>query len=292
MFHLKSSIGCVVVMGIMLMQGFAQVAFAGEWQRDVLTIALVPEKSETDQLRRYRNIASYLSSELNIRVRLRLVDYDKLTATIKEQNADAAFFGSLGYVMAHRECGVVPLVRPVWENGSSTYSGYVFVRKDSGIGSVADMKNKKLVLVSKNTSAGYMFPKQYFSDHGVTDLESYFSKVLFAGQHESAAWAVFSREADVGAAKNHVYNNLVTTQKGFGEQMRILAESSPVPSNGLAVGKHVEIPLRNAIQTSLLNMHTTESGRKKLKLIHVQRFILTTDDDYKPCYDMLENQAL
>ncbi len=290
MFHIKCFLGLVVVVVLMYTPLSAQITYAAEWQRDVLTIALVPEKNETDQLRRYRSIASHLSTELDIRVRLRLVDYDKLTETINDQNADAAFFGSLGYVMARRSSGVIPLVRPVWENGSSTYSGYLFVRKDSDIGSVSDMRNRKLVLVSKNTTAGYVFPKKYFADRGVIDLESHFAKVVFAGQHESAAWAVYSGEADVGAAKNHIYNSLLGSHPGFAEQMLILAESAPVPSNGLAVGAHLEQPLRDAIQTTLLNMHTTEAGRKKLKLIGIQRFILTTDADYKPCYDMLEKE--
>jgi phosphonate transport system substrate-binding protein len=61
----------------------------------------------------------------------------------------------------------VPLARPVNNDGTSTYFGYIFVRKDSNIKETADMKGKTLALVERATTAGYVFPLAWFKLQGV-----------------------------------------------------------------------------------------------------------------------------
>ena len=46
---------------------------------------------------------------------------------------DGSFFGSFTGAMAIEKLGVEPIARPVNLDGTSTYKGYIFVRKDSGI---------------------------------------------------------------------------------------------------------------------------------------------------------------
>ncbi len=272
---------------------FGQPVFGAEqWGTKALTIALIPEKNESDQRRRYRHISSYLADKLGIRVRLDLVPYDQMAETLASGDAQAGFFGSYGYVLTHQNTGVIPLVRPVWQDGSSTYAGLLVVRKDKNIKTVADMKNKKLVFVSKTTTAGYVFPKAYLLQNGVSDVETYFSSVVYGGSHESAAWAVYSREADVGAVKNHIFYNLENDDPNFAEQMMVLAKSKDVPSNSFAVSPHLDSRLREKIQELLLNMHLDPQGRKKLTKFGAQKFIVTTDDHYQPCYEMLKNAGI
>ncbi len=273
---------------------FGQPAFAtGQWKTKSLTIALIPEKNESDQLRRYRHISSYLADKLGIRVRLDLVPYDQMVDTLENGKAKAGFFGSFGYVVAHKKIGIVPLARPVWPDGTSTYSGYLVVRKDGNISTVADMENKKLVLVSKTTTAGYVFPKAYCLQNGILDIGSYFSKVLYSGNHENTAWAVYTGEADVGALKSHIFNELRSNDPDFAKQMMVLAESKSVPSNSFAVSLDLEPGLQNKIQELLLNMHLDEhGGREKLIQFGAKKFVITTDDQFQPCYEMIKKAGI
>ena len=94
--------------------------------------------------------------------------YAKISEAFLEGRADAGFFGSFSYYLTHRKAGIEPIARPVWLDGSSTYSGYIFVRKDSGIKNVADMKGKSLALVDKATTAGYIFQRYFLRQHGNT----------------------------------------------------------------------------------------------------------------------------
>ncbi len=251
-----------------------------------LTIGLIPEKNKTDQLRRYRHIASYIFNKAGINIRLIFVPYDKLGNYVKEGKVDAAFFGSYGYILCRKEYGVIPIARPVWLNNSSTYCGYLFVRKDSGIKTIGDMEGKKLVMVSKTTTAGYLYPKSFFAKSGISTIEDFFSKILYAGSHQDAVWAVFSGEADVGAAKNHMFNELRADNPRIDKEMIVLAKSMDVPSNVLAVSPSVEREIWQEIQRLLQNMHKDSLGVEKLKLFGAKKFIATKDADYKNCYKL------
>ncbi len=55
---------------------------------------------------------------------------------------DGAFLGSFTYALAHAKLGLEVIARPELVDGTSTYHGLIFVRKDSGIKTIKDMKGK------------------------------------------------------------------------------------------------------------------------------------------------------
>lgn len=256
---------------------------------EVLRIAIVPEKNIFEQRKRYAHITNYLSRKLSLNIHVEfLSDYSEILESFENNKIDAGFIGSFSYILTHIKTDILPIARPVWLDNNSTYSGYIFVHKNSGIKSKEDMKGKKLVLVHKATTAGYLFQMSYFKKQGVANVNDFFSKVLFAGSHDTAAWAVYIGEADVGGCKNHVFNELGNKYPDFKDKLTILAESSHVPSNGLVVKKNIPLKLRESLKNTLINLHKTEEGRQVLKHFGAKKFIETRDEDYKPLYQMIE----
>jgi phosphonate transport system substrate-binding protein len=149
------------------------------------------------------------------------------------------------------------------------------------------MKNKSLVLVDKATTAGYIFQRYYFKYHGVDKMEDYFSRISFARSHDAAAWAVYTGEADIGGAKNHIFNSLKEEYPDFKKEMVVLAESPEVPSNGLAVRKDLNPAVKLRLKNLLLSLHETPAGQEVLKNFGALRFVETTDSDYQVLYNMV-----
>jgi phosphonate transport system substrate-binding protein len=258
-----------------------------------LRLLLVPEKNTFEQQRRYKYITDYLSRKIGMNVLVEMMpNYGEITLAFQHGDADAGFFGSFSYLLTHARAGIEPIARPVWLDNSSTYRGFIFVRKDSGIETVKDMKNKSLVLVDKATTAGYIFQRFYFKYYGINNMEDYFSRIAFARSHDAAAWAVYTGEADIGGAKNHIFNSLKEEYPDFKEQMVVLAESPEVPSNGLAVSKDLNPALKLRLKTLLLTLHETEAGREVLKNFGALKFIETTDNDYTVLYNMVKELGI
>ena len=221
-----------------------------------------------------------------------MTNYGNISEAFIEGQADAGFFGSFSYVLTHAKAGIEPIARPIWPDNNSTYRGYIFVRKDSNIQTVKDMRNKSLVLVDKATTAGYIYPLFYFKYYGIKNIKEYFSQVLFANSHDAAAWAVYTGEADIGGAKNHIFNNLMAEYPDFKEQMIVIAESSQVPSNGLAVRKDLNSAIKLRIKTLLLSLHETPEGKEILKKFGALKFIETSNADYNVMYYMVNKLGI
>lgn len=239
------------------------------------------------QSQRFKLLGEYLTKKIGVKVKFTILSrYGNIIERFKSEKMDGAFFGSFTGALAIKELGVVPLARPVNLDGASTYHGYIFTRKDSGIKSAADMKNKKMAYVEKATTAGYIFPLAWLKDNGIPSTDGFFSETFFTGSHDAAIDAVLKRKADIGAAKNTVYDLMRKSDKRLESELIILAESPHVPSNGLCVRKDLPVELKNKLKTVLLNLDKESEGKLVLKQFGAMNFIDTTSNDYIPVFDM------
>jgi phosphonate transport system substrate-binding protein len=271
---------------LIIMPGFAQ----GQEQKESgseksLLIGLIPEQNIFKQIERYRPLAEYVSKKVNVNIRLKvLTRYGNVVDNFVSSGMDGAFFGSFTYALAHTKIGVEVLARPESLDGSSTYHGLILVRKDSNIKNAKSMKGKRLAFVDKATTAGFLFPLVYFKHHGITDYKTYFKETYFTGTHEDAIYDVLNRKADIGAAKNTVFERLGQADKRIRQELVVLDKSADVPENGLAVRKGLEPALKKALLEALLNAQSDPAGQTVLKNFGAGKFILTTDRDYGPVF--------
>jgi len=212
--------------------------------------------------------------------------YGNIIERIRNEEVDGAFLGSFTGALAMNQLNVVPLARPINTDGTSTYYGQIFVKKDSNITSVADMKGKSLALVEKATTAGYVFPLAWLKNQGVDDINTFFSHHFFTGSHDGAIDAVLNNKADVGAAKNTIYEQMRQSNPRIDEELVVLADSPRVPSNGLCVRKTLEEKYKAELKSLLLNLHQDPEGLGVLKQMGAKRFVETNREDYQPVLDM------
>ncbi|NOZ25240.1 MAG: phosphate/phosphite/phosphonate ABC transporter substrate-binding protein [Nitrospirae bacterium] len=254
-----------------------------------LLIGLIPEQNIFKQIERYKPLAAYLSERTGIRVRLTILSrYGDIIDRFVQRGLDGAFFGDLTGALAIEKLDIEPLVRPVNMNGSTYSYGYIIVRKDSGIRSVADMKGKVLAFVDRATVTGYLFPLSYFRSHGVANLEGYFSEYYFTGSHDSSVYAVLDGRADIGCIKNTIFNNLVSRDPTIKEEIRIIAKSPLMPESTLCLRRDLPEGIKKMIKEVLLTMDRDREGRRILAKLHAQRFIEASVEDFKPVYEMLK----
>ena len=252
--------------------------------KKTLHIGLIPEQNIFKQMERYEPVVNYLSKKTDVTIRLTVLPrYGNIINNFVSTGLDGAFFGSFSYALAHKKLGVEVLARPLALNGTSTYHGLIFVRKDSGIKSIREMERKRFAFVDKATTAGYLLPCAYFQEHGV-NYKTYLKESYFTGTHEDAIFDVLNRKADIGAAKNTVYERLAASDDRIKKELLILERSPDVPENGLAVRKDLDGSLKKKLRGALLAMHEDPEGAAILKAFGAQRFIETSDSDYQPVY--------
>jgi phosphonate transport system substrate-binding protein len=257
---------------------FATVSFGAGSD---LTIGLIPEQNVFKQTARYQPLGDYIGKKTGLKVKFTILSrYGNIIDRFKTEKLDGAFFGSFTGALAIQKLGVEFIARPVNLDGSSTYWGYLFSRKDSGIKNVGDMKGKRLVFVDKATTAGYVFPVAYLKEHGVSDMKTYFRETYFAGSHDAAIYAVLDKKAEIGAAKHSMYDRVARTDPRVKKDLVILAESPKVPSNGLGVRHDLNPMIKRQLRDVLIGMDQDAEGKEVLKKFEAIKFIPTSREDY------------
>ena len=256
-------------------------------------IGLIPEQDLFSQKERYGALASYISEKTGFDVKLKVLSrYGNIIENFVSEDLEGAFFGSFTGALAIKKLGVIPLARPVWLDGTSTYYGMIFVRKDSGIKNANDMRGKRFAFVDKATTAGWLLPLQFFHLNGIEDFNNWFAETYFAGTHEDAIYDVLNKKADIGAAKNTVFYRLAEKDSRIKDELQVLATSPKVPSNTLSVSNKLDKSIIKQLKNTLLQMEQDKQGQEILKKFKAIKFIETTVDDYNPVFEYSNTVSL
>jgi phosphonate transport system substrate-binding protein len=246
-------------------------------------IGLIPEQNLFRQIERYEPLAGYLSDKTGLQIKLTVLPrYGNIIDHFVQEKMDGAFFGSFTYALAHARLGVQVVARPEGLDGSSSYRGYIFVRRDSTIRTAAHMQGKRFAFVDRATTAGYLLPLAFFKRHHF----KYHSlrEIYYSGTHEDTIHDVLNRKADIGAAKNTVFDRLAASDARIRRELLVLETSPAVPENALAFRHDLDETVKSAVEQALLNMQNDQQGLAVLNAFGARRFIQTRDADYEPVY--------
>jgi phosphonate transport system substrate-binding protein len=277
-----------IVLSIVMVFLFSGLSWAAE-----LKIGLIPEQNVFRQFERYEHLGKYIESKTGMSITFTVLPrYGNIIQRFIEDKMDGAFLGSFTGALAITRLELDPIARPVNLDGTSTYCGYIFVRKDSGIKNMSDMKGKRLAFVDRATTAGYIFPMAWFKANKLNNIDAYFSEYYFAGSHDAAIYAVLNQEADVGCAKHSMFNRVARRDKRARKDLIILVKSPMVPSNGLIVKKNLSDEVKKRLHDTLVDMENDRGGKATLKKFEALRFLSTTKDHYKPVFDIARNAGI
>lgn len=129
-------------------------------------------------------------------------DYDGVIQGLLGGTIDMAWLGASAYAKTYLtdpEAVDVVLVKTNLD-GSYAYHSIGLARKDSGIGSLEDLKGKKFGFGDPNSTSGYLIPAVEIPAITGASMENgaYFGEVVFTGGHEQTIVAVVNGDVDGG----------------------------------------------------------------------------------------------
>ncbi|MBI5407739.1 MAG: phosphate/phosphite/phosphonate ABC transporter substrate-binding protein [Nitrospirae bacterium] len=267
--------------------------FSGLSLAEELKIGLIPEQNVFKQFKRYEPVGKYLEKKTGMKIRFSVLPrYGNIIDRFNTEKMAGAFWGSFTGAIAIKKLGIEPLARPVNLDGSSTYRGYIFVHKYSVIDSVERMRNSVIAFVDKATTAGYVFPVAYLKENGVKDINSFFKEYYFTGSHDTAIYAVLNKEANVGCAKNTIFDSLARTDPRVKDDLVVLAKSPEVPSNALGLRRDLPPAIKKELKRALVEMDKDPEGVEILKEFGAIKFIETVERDYDPVFDIAQRAGI
>ncbi|MCX6968466.1 MAG: phosphate/phosphite/phosphonate ABC transporter substrate-binding protein [Verrucomicrobia bacterium] len=166
------------------------------------------------------------------------------------------------------------------------YRGIILVRKDSGIGELADLKGKTISFADPTSLGGTMLPLYFLQTHGV-DVSRDIRR-LFVGSQESSIMSVYLGNSAAAAT-------LPLRWKAFAEENPQIAaelvakwETPPLVNNALVVRDDVPKEVVDKMASLLLGLQAQEEGRRILRAINVPEFENATDETYTPVVEFMK----
>ena len=132
-----------------------------------LRLAFIPQENPDKLLGDIAAITGWLAEQIGVPVKgFVTIDHAAAVEALRNGDADISFMGALPFVLAEAEIGAVPLLSEVYRDAPS-YTGRIFVRRDSGIETLADLRGKDIAFADPISESGYLYPLAEFIDAGL-----------------------------------------------------------------------------------------------------------------------------
>ena len=173
--------------------------------QESLILAVHPFLPATSLLPKFEPLAAHLARSLHRPVIVEISrDYKDHIRRIGTGVVDIAYMGPASYVKLVEDHGEPALLARLEIKGNPSFHGIVFVRDDSPIQTLEDLKGRRFAFGSPTSTMGTLVPRHVLQQAGVgpEDLGSF----SFLGNHDNIALGVLVGDFDAGAVKEETFS--------------------------------------------------------------------------------------
>ncbi|NRB16718.1 MAG: phosphate/phosphite/phosphonate ABC transporter substrate-binding protein [Rhodobacteraceae bacterium] len=237
------------------------------------------------QEERFAQLESYLERELrdagvtNVTLEV-FQDPRLLSQSLENGQTDFYFDSPLIAAQIGAPAGAELFLRR-WKRGVGEYHSVIFVKSDSAIQTLEDLRGNRIAMQEPTSTSGYLLPVLVLSEAGLplTEMEnrrdtpvSGTVNYVFTGDDKNTALWVAKGYVEAGATDNATFAQL---ERVAPDQYRSLANSTEVPRQVMLKRKGFDPVVAQRVAEVLTSMHETEDGRKILR-----KFNKTTQFDH------------
>lgn len=241
-------------------------------------------QAQAGDAKKYQPLLDYLAQKGVPAAFVTASTYPAAADMFSKGQVDAMFSGS-GIAGAMIIKGVAdPLVRPVNQDGTSTYSAVVIVKKGGAKFTPSnDYFTGKRVIFTSLASSGEF----YFRSLGASKAK----ELMQAASHGAALDALSRGQADVAVIKNRVWDK---EKVKYADLEQVGGDSGENPDNALIVSKKLSKTTADKLLTVLLGLGNDSSPQAKAVMasMKISKFIKTTPADFKSTLALLKKAGV
>lgn len=245
---------------------------------DPLQLGIFPRRDAATTAKLFQPLADYLEAALGMPVTLEMSpDFDTFLARLNERRYDLVHMNQYDYVMNHEKLRYDAIAQNE-EFGEASIRGAIYVRHDSGITRLQQLRGKK-ILFGGGTRAmmSYIVPTYLLRQAGLQPGDYQES---YASNPPNAVLATFLKQADAGGAGEVVRRLPLITSKIDVEELDVIAVSEPLTHLPWAIKRELPTQLKQRIRALLVDLKQSAEGRRILEQAHLTAFNPVRDEDY------------
>ncbi len=259
-----------------------------------LVLALTPSQDPTALQEHGKAFAEALAKLIGVPIKIYIAsDYAGVIEALRNKTVDLGFLHPVGYVLANREAKAQIVVKDIW-HGKTSYTARFFVRKDSGIKSLEDLRGRTIAFVDPASSSGYIYPMVLLMKKGLVkgrDPKTFFKEVYFAGSHDAALLALLNGNVDSAASFDMAREQYLKDKEKI-ERLTYVAETPPIPEAGIAAREGLDPATVKNVERALLAMNAPEFKTILKNLYNIDGFAPAKDSEYDPVREAVDMMGL
>lgn len=246
-------------------QSAADVEVAGEKDElPVLVFAALPSHRFATLRQSHQPILELLKIETGREIFFQTAtDFAAIIDGLRAGEIDIAALGPFSYVLAKQQDLPITVVaaRVDEKGGISEYRSYGITWSGSPIQALADFRGKRICLVDRHSTSGYLYARAGLLDVGIElDRDTI---PVFVGRHDAAVLAVANRHCDAGFAGDRVGDQqLIDEGRLRPGQIIKVWESGPIPGPPIVIADHLPAELRRQLTTVFQDKANADYLRK------------------------------
>ncbi len=243
---------------------------------DALLMGVFPRRNATATSKIFSPLTRYLEAEIGRPIKLMVAkDFPTFWQGVVEKRYDIVHYNQYHYVRSATDYKVIACNV---EQGRDVISGALYVRRDSGITDINQLRNHNIIFGGgKGAMMSYIVPRYLLMQGGLKESDYTTS---FASNPPNAVLAVYFKQADAGGAGDVVLNLPAVTEIADQNELTYLAISKPLKQLPWAVKRDMPAALQQQIKDLLVQLGSSERGRIILKSAHLNGLNPATDSDY------------
>ena len=256
-------------------------------EEKVIKMGFVPLKNSEKLVEDLKPISEYLSERLGVKVEaFTASNYIGVVEGLGSGSVDFGIIPPFSSLLAQKQSNAKPILTSKGKTGKPGYTAELYVRKDSGIKSLQDVKGKKVAFVDPSSSSGYIYPGAMLVNAGL-NLDKDIS-YQFSGGHDKSLQLLLNKDVDVIATFDGVEDRYVKDFPQAKTDIQKLATSDMIPGIMVTVSSKMDKDLQDKLEKALRDIENDP----KLKELFTKMFSITgfTDVDQE-AYKKVEATA-
>jgi phosphonate transport system substrate-binding protein len=252
--------------------------FARAAEEQPLTLGVFPRVSSAETGKLFKPMADYLGARLGRKVRLvTSKNFDSFWKGVTEERYDLVHYNPYHYIRSARTYRVIAHTE---ESGKGAIPGAVFVRKDSGITELSQLRGRTVIFGGgRDAMLSYIAPRYLLMQAGLSEQDF---KTEMAVSPPNALVALYYRQADAAGGGETLIDLPVVRNAINPEELTLLAETQPLLFLPWAVKRTMPAELAESIQSILIELKKSEAGRRVLRAAAITGLGKAQDRDYDP----------
>jgi len=250
-------------------------------EEKVIKMGFVPLKNSEKLVEDLKPISDYLSERLGVKVEaFTASNYIGVVEGLGSGSVDFGIIPPFSSLLAQKQSNAKPILTSKGKTGKPGYTAELYVRKDSGIKSLQDVKGKKVAFVDPSSSSGYIYPGAMLVEAGL-NLDKDIS-YQFSGGHDKSLQLLLNKDVDVIATFDGVEDRYAKDFPQAKTDIQKLATSDMIPGVMVTTSSKMDKELQDKLEKALRDIENDPKMKELFtKMFSITGFTDVDQDAYK-----------